>query len=343
MAAAGDHGLPAFHLGVARHQPAQLPGVQEHAAHFDRIPDAALPAHQAGFGPPAGAGFGVDGGEVAGAEADEGVIGVEERDHDLAGLARGQGLAAVEVANLHDDVIGDVPAVFLLAFVAQVAAFRRAVPLADGDAAGVDGGPQGGRQRFGGDEGFFQGERQTQGFGFFQQGVEVGGQPDVAVHLQVVEQAHLLLLVAHAAGDDGAADGHQPLLEHGARRGEVVAEGVQHAVALAEMRGAQGALPTPVVPAAGLGVVNWAGGLENALEVAGFTGQKAAEGRAGRLKFRQIVLADGGQAVEVFEGGDFLRDQAGFLQPAGKSGGVFGKVGDQIGEVHEGGGRELGS
>ncbi len=79
----------------------QLPGVQEHAAHSNRIPHSTLPAYQAGRGAPARTGLEVWGGEVAHSETHQCVVRIEKGDHNLSGLTPGKVPVCVYVPDLN--------------------------------------------------------------------------------------------------------------------------------------------------------------------------------------------------------------------------------------------------
>ena len=117
-------------------------------------PDAAQPAGQPRRAPPAGARLLEEGGEVAGAEADQRVVRSQKSVTTTSPSAPvAERPPVVQVAHLHQRVVGDVQALAGLALVAEVAGLGRPVALADDGDALLEPGAQRGGQRLGGDQG----------------------------------------------------------------------------------------------------------------------------------------------------------------------------------------------
>ncbi len=111
--------------------------MHEHALHLRRLVGAAHPALDPQVGAAAGTRAGQHGGEVAGAEADQRVVGVEQRgDDDLADFARRDGIAGARTHDFDEHAFVDDEPFARLGLVGDRAEVGRRVRLVAGDAAG---------------------------------------------------------------------------------------------------------------------------------------------------------------------------------------------------------------
>ena len=115
-------------------------------------------------------------------------------------------------------------------------------------------------------------------------------------------------------------------------RGQVIAEGVVHQVALAKARRMQGAGQAPVVRGGACRFIKRAGGGEQVAQVGEGLRAEAAERAGGGLALLQLRLAGQRQAGEVFEGVDWS------FRPVGIGRGIGAGGGDMIAQ----GGEHLG-
>jgi hypothetical protein len=322
---AGDHRLPAGHLGEALQHVPDLAGAHEHPLHLDAVAHPAEQPGQLGGGAAAGAGpAGGDHGEVAGGEAQQRIGLVEDRRHHLAGLARRGGLAGLQIQHLHDGLGVQVPAAFLRALVGQAAEVGGAVALQHPHAeAGLQVGAQRLGEHLGHHVGHLDGERRPGLAGLAEERVQEAGRAQVGGGAQVVGHLHLKLGLAHPGGDDGAAQGPGGAVEHEAERGQVVAGGVVDDLAGAESGGGQGVSEAPEVGRVALGVVDGAGRHEDAGQPARGDAVEAAEGRLLGLQPRQRVLAQHRDLAQVLERGDVPWPEAGLPQDVAHPGGVL--------------------
>ncbi len=314
MLFARDDELVGCHLGETLEHVGRLSRVQEHAPHFDRIPHAPLPADQARRRPPALAQLDVQRGQIARAEADEGVLAAEQRHHHLAGVAGRQNLSAVRIANLHHRVFGQVPAGRRLTLEAQIAGFGRAVALANREAVAF----QVSAQRRGQRLRRHPGDPQRPCFRivsqllcFLQQRLQVARQADVAGDAHICHELHLLLHVANAARNHRTPDSPQTLLEHSAGWRHVVSEGVERDVTRSKAGGLQRRLPAPVIGHRGFGIVDGARGLEDTAQLAWFDSQQPTKRRILSLHRQEIILAGHRNARQIGGVGDVGRGEAG--------------------------------
>ena len=138
--------------------------------------------------------------------------------------------------------------------------------------------------------------------GFFHNQFEKAGGADIACGAQLRHGLHLLLGLAGAAGEDGAADGVCARFHHGARGHKVVAKAVVHQLARAKTCGINGTGHAPVIGAGTLGLINGAGAGKHARHLrAKDLRVKAAKGRAGALCLllrQQFVFARDGQLCQ---------------------------------------------
>jgi hypothetical protein len=100
-----DHQPGAADLGVAAHDLGHLARVHEHAAHLGGLVGAAQPALDAHVGAAGRAGAGQHGRQVAGAEADQRVVGLQHGDDHLADLAVGHRVAGAGAHDLDDHAL----------------------------------------------------------------------------------------------------------------------------------------------------------------------------------------------------------------------------------------------
>ena len=117
------------------------------------------------------------------------------------------------------------------------------------------------------------------------------GRADISRRLEVDDRLHLLLGLAGAAGDDGAAERVRAGLHHRAGRRQMVGEAIVQHVAGAEAGGEQRARHAPVIGATPLGVIDRAGRHEEARELARRPRGEAAEGRRLFLQRDELALA----------------------------------------------------
>ena len=83
--------------------------MDEHSPHLDRLAHPPQPAYQARCGAPAGTGFGVQRRQVACAETDEGVSLIQQGDDDFSLLSVPQRFTGIDIDDLDDDVMREVP------------------------------------------------------------------------------------------------------------------------------------------------------------------------------------------------------------------------------------------
>ena len=102
--------------------------------------------------------------------------------------------------------------------------------------------------------------------GLVEQDLQVVGHADVGRGLQVLDDVELLLGVAGAGGDDGAAERARPGVQDPAAGREVIGERVVDDVALAHAGGKQRARRAPPVLAEALGLEDRPGRHEDAGE-----------------------------------------------------------------------------
>ena len=132
----------------------------------------------------------------------------------------------------------------------------------------------------------------------------IGGGAEGRDHLE------LLLGVARSGRDDDAAERAGSRIHDEAARHEMIAEGVQHHVALAETHGMERARGAPGVQAGSLGLEDRARRGEKPPEGGGRHGHEAGEGRVGLLQRRQLRFAQNRQACKRRAAGDGARIDA---------------------------------
>ena len=306
------------HRRQLRHHRRHLAGMEEHAPDLHRLARPPEPAHQPGRRPAAGALAAGEGGEIARPEPDQRVVAREERDHDLPLPAVEAGGAVVEGTDLDEGVVGDVEPGGGLALEAEAPRLRRAVHLPHDRHPLLQPGPQGGRQRLGGDHGPLETERRAaEVLGLLEEGLQVAGQADVGGGGEVAGGPHRQVEVADAGRHHPAAEGPGPLLEHHPGRREVVAEAVEDGVAGPEPRRLQGRGDPPGVVDVGLGLVERAGRLEDPANGRA-RGEVPAEGRVLGLEVDEVVLGEDRQPVEGGHVDEVVGDEPGVGQPGGQ-------------------------
>ncbi|MCY1527672.1 hypothetical protein D9M68_627440 [compost metagenome] len=141
-------------------------------------------------------------------------------------------------------------------------------------------------------------------FGLLQQDLQEARRARIAVGLEVDDGFELLLGLARAAREDGAAQGVRAAFHDRAGRRHVVAEAVVDQLAAAKTRRMQRPRGAPVVARFALGFVDGAGAREDARHARpAHDRRKAAEGVVGAarlLQLEQFRLARDGQLRECF-------------------------------------------
>ena len=215
-----------------------LLGPDEHAAHLGCLVRAAHPALDAGVGAPAGAVSGVHGGHVPGCKAEERVVAVQGRHHDLAHLAVRHRVAGTGPDDLDDHALVQDHAFQRRGLVGDQTHIRRAVVLHHIDALTPDLLAERGEERAAADKRL--GERGQGGAhlcGLVQHDLQEVGRAHEAYGAEMPDRLDLLFGLADAAGKHRAAQGLSRALHHEGAGREVVAEGVVHHIALAEAGG----------------------------------------------------------------------------------------------------------
>ena len=108
--------------------------MHKHAADLGGLVGAAHPAFDAGIGAARGTGSRKIGREVARAEADQRIVGVERGDDQLAHLALGHRVAGSRAHDLHDHALVQNQAFARAGFIGNEAQIGRAVALVCVDA-----------------------------------------------------------------------------------------------------------------------------------------------------------------------------------------------------------------
>ena len=306
---AADDEPGAANLGMPASDLRHLRRVHEHAAYLGRLVGPAQPAANALVGTAGRADPGQQRREIAGAETDQRVIGIERRHHDLADIAQRHDVAGARTHDLEDHAFVDDQALARFGFVGDEAQVGGAVALVRRDAARRKAVAQGGRKSFAADRGFRQrGKRNAELVGFFEQQPEETRGADVAIGPQRRHRLHLQIGLAGAGGEHGAADRVGTAFHHRAGRREVVAEGVVDEVAGAKAGREQGAAHAPVVGARAVGLVDRPGRREDtrrpprrvATSAPADCGKAAEHVAASRrsLALEQLVLAQNGKPGE---------------------------------------------
>ena len=135
--------------------------------------------------------------------------------------------------------------------------------------------------------------------------------------------------VAHTGGEEGAAERPEGVIEHHARRGHLVAEGVDADIAPPEAGGEERFLPTPALVEA-LGVVDGTRGPEHAADLVEGDREQTAEGRVRLLELHELGLGCHGHLGEVLEGLDVARLHPGLPEEGADGGCVRRGVRDDV-------------
>ena len=115
--------------GPGRPDNFQLARRHKHAPHLDGIPYPSGNAGEPERSPPAGAWFRDQPGEIARPEAEKKKDAVRPRDDHFPQLPRRHTATRLRIEDLDDNLLADVPAVFLPALVGHVAHLRRPIHL----------------------------------------------------------------------------------------------------------------------------------------------------------------------------------------------------------------------
>ena len=224
-----DHQARAQQFGVAAQHIGDLAGVNEHAPHLGSLVGASHPALDAHIAASRGALAGQHGAEVAGAKADQRVVGVERGDHHLAHFTVGQRVAGARTNDLDDHPFVDHQALARRCLVGHHADVSGGIDLKALHA--TLGQPDAQRRRKGlaADQGLLQAGQAQSGLGrLLKQDAQKAGRARVGVGLQMLHGLQLLLGVAHATRKHGAAQGLGAALHDPGARRHVITEAVVH-------------------------------------------------------------------------------------------------------------------
>jgi hypothetical protein len=213
---------------------------------------------------PGGAGAREHGREVAGAEAHQRVVGVEAGDDDLAHLAVGHRVAGAGAHDLDQHAFVDHQAFARAGLVRDEAEVGGGVALRALHAVRGDPVVQARRKGFAGDECLGEGQLLAFLLGLLQQYLQEARRARIACGLQVGNGFELLLGLAGAAREHGAAQGVRAGFHDGAGRRHVIAEAVVDELAAPKAGRMQRARRAPVVARFALGFVDGAGAREHA-------------------------------------------------------------------------------
>ena len=260
--------------------------MHEHALHLGGLVGAAEPALDAHIRASAGGGTFQHGGQVAGSEPQQRIVGIEPRDDDLADLAFLHRLVSAGLHDLDADVLVGDEAVHRLAFVGDHTEFGGAIGLQHGDAAFGEFLAKACRQRRAGDQRL--GDRTRIDLHVrraVEQNLEKIRRAAISVGLVRADRVDLLFDIARAGRDDGATERVGATLHHVAAGREMIRKCVEDDVALAESGGIHGAGAAPPVPRMAFGFEDRTGRDEQPPQLRRASRCEAAEGRLVGLTF----------------------------------------------------------
>ena len=254
-----DHQAGFVHLGEALDQLVHLAGMHEHAPHLGGLIGTTHPAFDALIGAPRGAVARQDGGEVAGAKTDEGVVGVQGGHHQLAHLAFGHGVTSARAHDFHDHALVQDQAFAGRGFVGDEANVGRGIALVSVHALGDEPVAQRRRASLATDQGLAQTGQGHAGFSsLLQNDFQKTGCAAITCGLQVQHGLQLLLGLPRATWKHAAPQSMRTAFHDGPGGCEVVAETVVNEFTRAKTGGVQGTRHPPVVAVTPFGLVNGA-------------------------------------------------------------------------------------
>ena len=230
-------------FGVALADLDDLGGMDEQAPDLGRLIRAPHPAFEAaGRGP---------GREVAGGEAQQRIVALKARHHDLADLARGGGFVGSRGHDLDDEFIvdkhaGQKRAVGAIGLVGDDSEIRGGVGLARLDAVALELGAQGGRQRGAGHQRLVQGRDVDAGRArLVENDLEKVGRAAIDAGPEMRDRGDQQFGIAGTGGDDRAAKRQRAAFEDPSAGGEVIGKAVDDDLRPRRRRPRQGPWPRP--------------------------------------------------------------------------------------------------